>query len=159
MQFEHMGAGTWSTAFILIDISSRSFLGGCLTFREYKPKLWREGEGADAASVPSRCLEGVLVFFALCPHRGCGSGGFCGVSDARGAWLGTWCLRVPVDVCMVRSNGSEGNVLLQLVSGGAVWTGTSSSVTRPGLGWQGLVFLGMAVPKHTTLKNCSRSFN
>lgn len=113
--------------------------------------------GGRCSVCPISVFRRGLGLLCSLPSPGLGSGGFCGVSDARGAWLGTWCLRVPVDVCMVRSNGSEGSVLLQLVSGGVVWTGTSSSVTRPGLGWQGVVFLGMAVPKHTTLKNCSRS--
>lgn len=35
-----------------------------------------------------------------------------------GTWLGTWCLGLPVDVCKVRSNGSEGSILLRPISGG-----------------------------------------
>lgn len=39
MQVEHMGAGTWSAAFVITGKSSRSFFWGSLTFRGYKPRL------------------------------------------------------------------------------------------------------------------------
>lgn len=133
MQVEHTGAGIWSAvpvimgqsnweSFACIDVPARFFCGVWF-FREYR--IWFEtivpcgAERADAWSVSASVFgRGPILLCSPSPlGRWLSWGEWC-----RGAWLGTWCLGLLLGVCKVRSNGSEGSVLLRPLSGaGGGW--------------------------------------
>lgn len=88
-----MGADTWSTAFVIINVPARFF---CFVFEgadiwRVQPQIWLEtiilrgAERTDGWSISDSVFERALFHFAHCPRWDCGSSGFCGVTDGR--WM------------------------------------------------------------------------